>query len=222
VNKLRSTGLLIDKKQKHKRQVLIEEKLDDARTRLEHTPRKSLKHLAQETGVSESSARRATQLLKLRSYKTTVIQPLQPCDPANRVYFYSWFLQSVVKGEIDPQLTFFSDEAWFHLQGYISMQNNRYWSSPNPHLTHEVLLHPVKVGVCLGQFFPELTEGERVCGWFQQDLATAHTSCMSMQALSIVFGARVISCGIWPACSPDLNPYVFFLLGLFEGQSLQQ
>jgi hypothetical protein len=27
------------------------------------------------------------------------------------------------------------------------MQNNCYWSSQNQDLTHEVLLHPVKVGV---------------------------------------------------------------------------
>jgi transposase len=64
VNKLRSTGLLIDKKQKHKRRVLTEEKLDDMGARLEHTPRKSLKRPAQETGVSKSSARRATQFLQ--------------------------------------------------------------------------------------------------------------------------------------------------------------
>jgi transposase len=64
LNKLRTTGLLIDKKEKHKCQVLTEEKLDDIGARLKHTPRKSLKHLAQETGVSKSSARTATQLLK--------------------------------------------------------------------------------------------------------------------------------------------------------------
>jgi transposase len=72
VNELRTTGLLIDKKQNHKRRVHTEEKLDAIGTRLEYTPRKSLKHLAQETGVSKSSARRATQLLKLRLYKTAV------------------------------------------------------------------------------------------------------------------------------------------------------
>jgi hypothetical protein len=54
--------------------MLTEEKLDDIGARFEHTPRKSLKHLAQKTGMSKSSARRATQLLKLRPYKTTVIQ----------------------------------------------------------------------------------------------------------------------------------------------------
>jgi hypothetical protein len=125
VNKLRSTGLLIDKKQKHKRQVLSE-KLHDIGSRLEHTPRKSRKRRAQETAVSESSARRATQLLKLRPYKTTIIHVLQP---------------------LSPQLTFFSDEASIHLQGYINTQNNRYWSSQTPHLIHDVSLHPVKVGV---------------------------------------------------------------------------
>jgi transposase len=64
VNQLRTTGLLIDKKQKHKRRVLSEEKLGTIGARLEHTPRKLLNGPAQETGVSKSSERTATQLLK--------------------------------------------------------------------------------------------------------------------------------------------------------------
>jgi hypothetical protein len=32
-------------------------------------------------------------------------------------------------------------------EGYINTQNNHYWSSQNPYLTHEVQLHPLKVGV---------------------------------------------------------------------------
>jgi hypothetical protein len=96
--------------------------------------------------VTKSSARTAAQLLKLRPYKT-VIHALHPRDQASRVHFCNWFLQSVVEGEIDPQLTFCSEEAWFHLQGYKNTQNNHYWSSQIPHLTHEVLLHPLKVGV---------------------------------------------------------------------------
>jgi hypothetical protein len=54
VNKFRTTGRLIDKKQKHMRRVLTK-KLDDIGARLEHAPRKSLKRLAQETGMSKSS-----------------------------------------------------------------------------------------------------------------------------------------------------------------------
>jgi transposase len=106
VNKFRTAGFLIDKKQKHKCRVLTE-KLDDIGARLEHTPRKSLKRLAQETGVSKFRARRVTQLLKLRPYKTAVTHALQPRDAAGRVHFCSWFLQSVVRSEIDLQLTFF-------------------------------------------------------------------------------------------------------------------
>jgi hypothetical protein len=46
--------------------VLTEEKLEAIEAILEHTstPKKLLKPLSQETGVSQSSARRATQLLK--------------------------------------------------------------------------------------------------------------------------------------------------------------
>jgi hypothetical protein len=99
--------------------------LYDIGVRLEHTHIKLLKHLAQETGLSNSSARIATQLLKSRPYKTTVIHALQPRDPASRVHFLSWFLQPVVEGEIGPQLTFFPDEVWFHLRRYINEQNNR-------------------------------------------------------------------------------------------------
>jgi hypothetical protein len=131
VNNLRSTGLLIEKKQKRKRRVLSEGKLDNIGARLEHTPRKSLKHLTQETAVLTSSTGMATQLLKLRPYKTTAIQQtLQPRDPASKVHFYSWVLQSVVEGEIDPQLTYFLIKRGFTCrEGYVNTQNNSYWSS---------------------------------------------------------------------------------------------
>jgi hypothetical protein len=46
-------GLLIDKKKTRR---VFTEKSDDIRVRLEHTPRKSLKCLSQETGVSKFSA----------------------------------------------------------------------------------------------------------------------------------------------------------------------
>jgi hypothetical protein len=47
MNKLRTTGLLIDKKQKHKLRVLTEEKSDNIGARLEHASSKSLKCLVQ-------------------------------------------------------------------------------------------------------------------------------------------------------------------------------
>jgi hypothetical protein len=60
------------------------------------------------------------------------------------------------------------------------------------------------------EFLSELTEDERLFGWFQQDSATAHIACVSMQAFSDVFGDRNISSDIWPAHSPDPNACNFF------------
>jgi hypothetical protein len=89
---------LVNKLRQETKTVFTQGKLDDVGARLEHTHRKSLKCPAQETGVSKSSARSTTQLLKLRPYTTTAIHALQPCNPASRVHFCSPFLQSVVEG----------------------------------------------------------------------------------------------------------------------------
>jgi hypothetical protein len=72
------------------------------------------------------------------------------------------------------------------------------------------------VQVILGKFFPELAEKERLCGWFQQDSATAHTAFMSMQVLSDVVGDIIINSGISPAHSPSLNPDDFFFWGCLK------
>jgi hypothetical protein len=56
VNKLKITGLLLDKKPDRKQTVLTEETLDNNGARLETSPRKFLKELAWETGVLRTSA----------------------------------------------------------------------------------------------------------------------------------------------------------------------
>jgi inhibitor of nuclear factor kappa-B kinase subunit alpha len=46
-----------------------------------------------------------------------------------------------------------------------------------------------------------------------QDGATAHTATYSMNVLNEVFENKLISRGLWPAKSPDLNPCDFYLWG---------
>jgi hypothetical protein len=67
------------------------------------------------------------------------------------------------------------------------------------------------INVILNRFFPELTEEERLYRYFQQDSTLMHTASNSMAAISDVFGDRVISEGLWPARSPDIMPYDFYL-----------
>jgi hypothetical protein len=46
-----------------------------------------------------------------------------------------------------------------------------------------------------------------------QDNATAHTASHSMNGINQVFDDRVVSRGLWPPRSPDLNSCYFFLWG---------
>ena len=52
VNKFRETGSILDKKGNIKRHVLTEQKLEEIGERLENSPQKSLRHLAQETDIT--------------------------------------------------------------------------------------------------------------------------------------------------------------------------
>jgi hypothetical protein len=61
--------------------VLTEEKLDDIGHRLENSSRKSLRRLAQQSGVSVGSAWTA------RPYKITVVPEIKPMDYEKRVRF---------------------------------------------------------------------------------------------------------------------------------------
>jgi hypothetical protein len=80
-------------------------------------------------------------------YKTTLVYALKEHDPIARIHFCNWFLQSVHDGEVDAQLVFFSDEAWFSLCGEVNSQNNQYWSAENPGLIHVLSLHDEKTGL---------------------------------------------------------------------------
>jgi hypothetical protein len=109
--------------------MLTEEKLDEIGARPEHTPQKSLRHFAQETGFKITPS--CHRLLKMKPFKTTVVHELQPYDSVNSVNFCNWILQSVHGGEIDPHLIF-SGKAWLHLHGEVNSQHGRYWISHNP------------------------------------------------------------------------------------------
>jgi hypothetical protein len=147
VKRVRSAGSFLDKKYTRQNAVLTEETLDEIGARLKYSPRKSLARLAQHVQVSKTTAWRATKNLHVRPYKITQVQVIEECDYGRRTHFCNCFLQEVHGGVLDPKLTFFTDEAWFHLSGYINAQNNRYWSSINPKQTFEVPFHDQKIGV---------------------------------------------------------------------------
>ncbi|PSN34822.1 hypothetical protein C0J52_23266 [Blattella germanica] len=67
VNKLRTTGSLNNATtRKRKRKILTEEKINDINTSLVRSPKKSVRRVAQQVGISKTSVHRATKILKHR------------------------------------------------------------------------------------------------------------------------------------------------------------
>jgi hypothetical protein len=159
-----------------------------------------------------------------------------PGDYAKTVNYCRWF-KNLICGNIGAlDQAFCTDEAWFHLSGYVNSQNYQTWRTENPHNYTETSLNPQKIGVwcaisrhriigpsffettinaeayqeLIQQFIAMLQVDERSC-WFQQDSATAHTAASTMEILHEFFGENIISKGVWPPRSPDLTSPDFFL-----------
>lgn len=177
-------------------------------------------------------------------YKTTVIHQLYPHDFQQRINYCNWFNNNLQDDNILDRV-FFSDEAWFHLSGYVNSQNFRTWASENPHNYSETSLHPIKVGIwvaisrrriigpiffhdtinaeryrtnILEPFFANLHDDELQLGYFQQDGATAHTAGGTIRYIQEFYGDRIISRGVWPSRSPDLTPLDFYLFGKIKNR----
>jgi hypothetical protein len=89
---------------------------------------------------------KVVKTLHLWPYKITHVQVIEEGD-YGRMHFVTSCEQYMTVFFFYQKLTFFTDEAWFHLSGYFSAKNNWYWSSINQRQTCEVPLHDQKIGM---------------------------------------------------------------------------
>jgi hypothetical protein len=147
VHKLETTGTLLTA-HGGARPRISEDTVQDVRRRLLDSPKKSLRRLSQETGMSKPTCHRTTQNAKIHAYRVTAVHELKEPDREKRVVYCLW-LQAFLNehpGFLD--FVWVTDEAWFHLSGYnMYSQNTRVWAAENPHVYHEEPLHPLNVGV---------------------------------------------------------------------------
>ena len=236
INKFRETGSVQDAPRSGRPTLLTDETLRTIAEKMDNSPRKSIRQLSRESDIGVATAYKAVRTeLCLYPYKIRAVQELKDTDHAKRLHYCRWFLEA----HLDLDYTFYSDEAWFHLSGYVNSQNSRTWSALNPFELHESPLHSLKVGVwiaisrrriigpfffgetvtsqryinILSKFIGELSDNEKSRAVFQQDSATAHTSNETLTWLRHNFGDRLITKDLWPPRSPDLTPPDFYFWG---------
>jgi len=118
------------------------------REAIARSPHRSARRHSVSLGLSEASVRRILHKdLNFFPYKIQVIHDLHERDYVNRVNFCQTFLPLINENQELVNNLLMSDEAHFHLFGFLNKQNFRYWSATNPTKLHDRPLHSSKVTV---------------------------------------------------------------------------
>ncbi|KAF2887897.1 hypothetical protein ILUMI_18276 [Ignelater luminosus] len=103
-----------------------------------------IRHNSFQISTSRDSSIRLQKALKkelhLYSYKISVMQELFPMDYDKRVQYCRWFNNNLKDDEV-IDWSFYSDEAWFYLTGYVNSQVCRIWSEEAPGEFLQTSLH---------------------------------------------------------------------------------
>lgn len=130
------------------RSVRSVENIERVRIAVQRSPKRSAKKHSQALNISNTSLRRILkQDLHYHPYKIQVVQKLNRDDKIARLQFSEQFLEIFNADENVLNNLVMTDEAHFHLDGYVNKQNCRYWASENPFNLHEQPLHSQKVTV---------------------------------------------------------------------------
>lgn len=148
VTNFRTTGSAMKKKPTGRpRSARTPENIGRVRAAVENSPRRPARKQAAALNMSDRSVRRILRFdLNFHPYKLAIVQQLKHTDHAKR----QTFAEQMIDLNADEEILMFSDEAHFHLDGFVNKQNFRYWSSTNPEQLHERPLHSPKVTVWCG------------------------------------------------------------------------
>ncbi|GFS97232.1 t-complex protein 1 subunit delta [Nephila pilipes] len=185
-------------------------------------PTRFVRRAAEMLGIKRTSLQRIMKELELSPYKIQVTQPLNEDHTQRRSEFPQLMLEKLQTGEIDVKKIWFSDEAYFTLDGHLNKQNYRYWGRERLEITVVRSLHPKKFLV----WCAISSHGH----WFMQDGARPHRTADVFEVHNEHFSDRIIGLdypshfqgGIeWPLYSPDLNPCDYYLWSYLKSKVWQ-
>lgn len=121
------------------------------RESVSENPRMSIPRRSQHLGISQTTAWRILKNdLWLKAYKIQLTHELKPTDHMQRREFVEWVLENKSIDKDFLKKIIFSDEAHFHLNGYVNKQNCRIWGDENPKETIEKAMYPERVTAWCG------------------------------------------------------------------------
>lgn len=132
---------------------------------VEEQPETSTRRRASQLQLSRRTLQRILHTdLHLYPYKIQLVQQLHPGDKQLRLE-YSRALLNIAENDVEFHCKLMmSDEAHFHLNGFVNKQNCRFWGSNNPRQLHQKSLHPIRVTVWCA------IKAERIIGpYFYED-----------------------------------------------------
>lgn len=133
------------------RPVRNEETVQAVRESVNEDPSVSTRRRATQLGISRTSLRRVLTVdLKLFPYKIQLAQELLPRDEEQRLRYANKFVRLATENPNFLNNLIMSDEAHFHLNGYVNKQNCRIWGKENPKVVHQRQLHPLRCTVWCG------------------------------------------------------------------------
>lgn len=191
---------------------------------IQQRPRVSVRRVAAAVQITPTSTYRLMrQSLHLYPYKIQTRQPLSAAAFAARETFANDMVQRIDDGDMHVGSIWFTDEAYFYLDGFVNKQNWRIWGTENPHVAVPSSLHPQKVLVwaaisskgIIGPFFRSETitasryldilrefvavqtalDDTANTSWFMQDGARPHRTADVFNFLNEYFDDRVIALG---------------------------
>lgn len=148
-----------------------DENIASVREDVTEHPNTSLRRRAQHLNLRKTTLYRILKNdLSLYPYKIQLTQEIKPRDHLKRLNFANWIQDQMQVNDEFSNKIFFSDEAHFHLNGYVNKQNCRVWAEENPREFVESKLYPEKVtvwcalfaGGIIGPFFFESAAGNPV------------------------------------------------------------
>ncbi|GBM15750.1 Adipocyte plasma membrane-associated protein [Araneus ventricosus] len=110
--------------------------------------RNTVRRIASKTGLKRSSTQKILRdILRMFPYKIQCHQAIPIKAVRQRFDFVSEIPTMNDNEGFDVSCIWFTDEAHFHMNGFVNKQNWRFWGYQNPHLCEEKPLHSPKVTV---------------------------------------------------------------------------